>query len=170
VQRLWTPWRLAYVTAATTAPDCILCDAIGGRAQHELIVHRGRLAFVILNLYPYNNGHLMIVPARHVPTLGAAERDELAELMELTRLAEMALTEAYSPQGINIGINLGRAAGAGVADHLHIHLVPRWTGDTNFMTVFGDARVLPETLDDTLARLRPIFDRLSHDASSQTIE
>ena len=103
-------------------------------------------AYVILNLYPYNNGHLMVVPNRHVASLAATTADEQTELMRLTRHAEMALTEAYAPQGINIGINLGRPAGAGVLDHLHVHLVPRWNGDTNFMTVIGDTRVLPEDL------------------------
>src|SRR5438046_2706771 len=125
----------------------------------------GRLCYVILNLYPYNNGHLMVVPERHVATLEASTPDERLELMRLTRHAEMALTEAYAPQGINIGINLGRPAGAGIVDHLHVHLVPRWNGDTNFMTVIGDTRVLPEGLQDTKKRLQPIFARLARDDS-----
>ena len=121
---------------------------------------RGRLSFVILNLYPYNNGHLMVVPNRHVPNLASMAPDELAELMQLTRRSEIVLDEAYKPQGINVGINLGRPAGAGVADHLHVHLVPRWNGDTNFMTVVGNVRVVPEALDATKAKLQPILDRL----------
>jgi ATP adenylyltransferase len=128
-----------------------------------LIVARGQCSFVILNLYPYNSGHLMVVPNRHVATLQATTAEERDELMRFARYAEMALTEAYQPQGINIGINLGRPAGAGVLDHLHVHLVPRWSGDTNFMTVFGNVRVLPEDLGETARRLRPIFERLAHD-------
>ena len=124
---------------------------------------RGELAYVILNLYPYNNGHLMVVPNRHVGTLRAMTREELDELMRFTRHAEMALAEAYKPQGINVGINLGRPAGAGVVDHLHVHLVPRWTGDTNFMSVVGNVRVLPEELGETAQRLRPIFERLARE-------
>jgi ATP adenylyltransferase len=125
-----------------------------------LVVARGEHAFIVLNLYPYNNGHLMVAPNRHVGSLEAAREDELHEMMRLTRLSEMALTEAYKPEGINVGINLGRPAGAGIVDHVHIHLVPRWAGDTNFMSVFGETRVLPESIEDTAARLKPIFDRL----------
>jgi ATP adenylyltransferase len=164
--RLWSPWRLAYVTGASgpsSKSQCIFCDAAGPApepSRAELVVARGTLAFVVLNLYPYNSGHLMVAPNRHVGSLEAARQDELGEMMRLTRLSEMALTEAYRPDGINVGINLGRSAGAGVVDHVHIHLVPRWTGDTNFLSVLGETRVLPETLPDTAARLRPIFERL----------
>ena len=140
---------------------CIFCDTSQDREQ--LIVTRGRLAYVILNKYPYNNGHLMVAPERHVATLATTTDDERGELMRLTRHAEMALTEAYAPHGINVGINLGRAAGAGIVDHLHVHLVPRWDGDTSFMSVVGDTRVLPEELGQTSARLRPIFERLARD-------
>ena len=163
MERLWAPWRLAYVAGASgDAPPCIFCHT-SDKDRADLIVARGRLSFVILNLYPYNNGHLMVVTNRHVPTFHAATREELDELMQLTRHAEIALSEAFKPQGINVGINLGRPAGAGVADHLHVHLVPRWSGDTNFMTVVGNVRVLPESLDATKARLVPIFERLSRD-------
>jgi ATP adenylyltransferase len=164
MDRLWAPWRLSYVTAAQVpTPDCIFCDPTGGR-DVDLVVLRGRAAYVILNLYPYNNGHLMVVPTRHLATLEALTADEQVELMHLSRLSEMALHEAYRPQGINVGINLGKAAGAGIENHLHIHLVPRWSGDTNFMTAVGQTRVLPEDLAATVARLRPIFERL-HAAS-----
>ena len=122
---------------------------------------RGRFSFVLLNLYPYNNGHLMVVPNRHLAALEALTPDEQIELMRLARLSEMALTEAYHPHGINVGINLGRAAGAGIENHLHIHLVPRWSGDTNFMTAVGETRVLPEDLGATAARLRPVFEKLA---------
>jgi ATP adenylyltransferase len=139
---------------------CIFCD-ISEPGRDQLILARGRVSFVILNLYPYNSGHLMVVPNRHVATLEATTADEQLELMRFTRRAEMALTEAYAPQGLNVGINLGRPAGAGVLDHLHVHLVPRWNGDTNFMTVVGHVRVLPEELGETAKRLRPIFERLA---------
>ena len=129
--------------------------------REDLILARGRLSYVILNLYPYNSGHLMVVPDRHVASLAAATPDELSELMRFTRHAEMALTEAYRPQGINVGINLGRPAGAGVVDHLHVHLVPRWNGDTSFMSVVGNVRVLPEDLAASAKKLRPIFERLA---------
>ena len=157
MERLWSPWRLAYVTATARAENgCIFCQV-----GDDLVLVRGRLSYAILNLYPYNNGHLMIVPNRHVGTLAATTADERAELMRLTRHAEIALTEAYAPQGINVGMNLGRPAGAGIVDHLHVHLVPRWTGDTNFMSVVGNVRVLPEELGETAKRLRPIFERLA---------
>ena len=130
------------------------------RPQRDLVLFRGRLCFVILNLYPYNNGHLMVVPNRHIAELASTTADERAELMALVRHAEMALGEGYRPHGINVGMNLGRPAGAGVLDHLHIHLVPRWNGDTNFMGVVGNTRVLPEDLSQTAERLRPIFERL----------
>ena len=161
MERLWSPWRLAYVTGAHTTSRCILCDALTRPDGEPLVLLRGRTGFVVLNLYPYNNGHLMVVANRHVAGLTGLSADERAELMQLTRWAEMALTEAYHPQGLNVGINLGHPAGAGVVDHLHIHVVPRWAGDTNFMSVIGDVRVLPEDLGQTAGRLKPIFERLS---------
>jgi ATP adenylyltransferase len=161
MERLWAPWRSAYVTSSSGADNtCIFCN-LSEPGRGDLVVGRGRLSFVILNLYPYNNGHLMVVPARHVANLASLTADEQAELIRLTRHAEIALTEAYTPQGINVGINLGRSAGAGVLDHLHVHVVPRWNGDTNFMTVVGDVRVLPEDLATSARRLRPIFERLA---------
>jgi ATP adenylyltransferase len=164
MEHLWSPWRLAYVTAAAgpRADDggCIFCHATEPGLD-DLILVRGRVCYVVLNLYPYNNGHLMVVPNRHVGSLQSTSAEERAELMRLTRHAEIALTEAYTPQGLNVGINLGRPAGAGILDHLHIHLVPRWNGDTNFMSVVGNTRVLPEDLAETARRLKPIFERLS---------
>ena len=147
------------MTDSGRSTGCVFCDA--PQDQASLIVFRGATCYVILNLYPYNNGHLMVAPVRHVASLASTTSEEQAELMRLTRHAEIALTEAYKPQGINVGINLGRPAGAGVVDHLHVHLVPRWNGDTNFMTVVGETRVLPEDLAATAARLRPIFERLA---------
>jgi ATP adenylyltransferase len=162
MDRLWAPWRLAYVTAAPAPPtDCIFCDA-QRRPDDDLTVFRATRSYVILNLYPYNNGHLMVVPNRHVNMLALLTPEEQEELMSLTRLSEMALTEAYQPHGLNVGINLGRAAGAGIEQHLHVHIVPRWNGDTNFMTAIGETRVLPEDLRQTAAKLRPIFERMRH--------
>jgi ATP adenylyltransferase len=161
MERLWSPWRNAYVTRSSDADGCVFCIAQEDDGGRALILAEGPTCFVILNLYPYNSGHLMIVPRRHVGTLAALQAPELTELAEWTQRAEIALTEAYQPQGINLGMNLGRPAGAGVLDHLHVHLVPRWTGDTNFMSVVGNVRVLPEELPQTADRLRPIFERLS---------
>ena len=161
MEHLWSPWRLAYITGAATAEGCVFCAAIASAEADALIVHRGRACFVILNLFPYNNGHLMVIPNRHLASLGAATAAERAELIELTALAEAALTEVYRPHGLNMGINLGKPAGAGILDHVHLHVVPRWNGDTNFMTVVGATRVLPEELADTAAKLRPVFARLA---------
>ena len=138
--------------------ECVFC-AVASGCDSPLTLFLGEACFVILNKYPYTNGHLMIVPRRHVGTLADATLVELSELIRLTRSAEMALTEAYRPDGLNVGMNLGRPAGAGVPGHLHIHVVPRWTGDTNFMTVTGDTRVVPEAPDQTVDRLRPLFER-----------
>lgn len=161
LERLWTPWRLAYVTGEAKTADCVFCTALTSADADPLVVFRGATCFIILNLFPYNNGHLMVVPNRHIASLVDATAAELAELMELTRRTEIALREAYAPHGLNLGINLGKAAGAGVLDHLHLHVVPRWSGDTNFMTIIGTTRVLPEELPDAAGRLRPIFARLA---------
>jgi ATP adenylyltransferase len=147
------------VTSTGREPGCVFCDAQAGE-QSSLIVFHGRVCFVILNKYPYNNGHLMVVPNRHIRSLTDANDEELFELMRLTQLAELALTDAYEPHGLNMGINIGKPAGAGVLDHVHLHVVPRWNGDTNYMTVVAETRVLPEDLEVTAARLRPIFERL----------
>jgi ATP adenylyltransferase len=139
----------------------VFCHAPRLPEPDSLVLFAGSTSYVVLNLYPYNNGHLMVVPNRHVATLAALTADELQEMALLTQRSEVALTEAYQPHGINVGINLGKPAGAGVLDHVHIHLVPRWNGDTNFMTVVGNVRVLPEDLSETARRLRPIFERLA---------
>ncbi len=161
MERIWSPWRHSYVTRAKEADACVFCEALASEEGRGLVVHEGTLAYVILNLYPYNAGHVMVVPHRHVATLALLTRDELNEMALLTQRAEQVLTEAFKPQGINVGMNLGRPAGAGIVDHLHLHLVPRWNGDTNFMTVVGEVRVLPEELPRTAARLRPIFEKFA---------
>jgi len=160
LEHLWSPWRLAYITGGASAKGCVFCSALSDPEAEALIVYRGRDCYVILNLFPYNNGHLMVIPNRHIASLAAATPAELSELIELTRVAEMAVTETYAPHGLNLGINLGKPAGAGILDHVHMHVVPRWNGDTNFMTVVGRTRVLPEELPDTAAKLRPVFERL----------
>ncbi len=162
MERLWSPWRFAYVTGTSSATGCIFCDAAAAAdtPNTPLVLVRGVLSYVILNLYPYNNGHLMVVPNRHVGSLAALTAEEMNEVGRLTQRCETALTEAYQPHGFNFGVNLGKPAGAGILDHVHVHVVPRWNGDTNFMTVVGDMRVLPESLGASAARLRPIFARL----------
>jgi ATP adenylyltransferase len=163
LEHLWSPWRLEYVSGDKPQTGCIFCQRAGDASTlpDPLVVFRGTTCYIVLNKYPYNNGHLLIVPYRHVPSLAGLPAEDLTELMRLTQQGELALGEAYQPDGINVGINLGKPAGAGVVEHVHIHMVPRWNGDTNFMTVFGDTRVLPEDLPSTANRLRPIFERVA---------
>lgn len=165
MERLWTPWRLKYVSGTGEPCACVFCEAIAHTDADPLVVFRGRAAFVILNLFPYNTGHLMIVPNRHIAALASATHDELCELIDLTRVAELAITEVYKPQGLNVGMNLGRSAGAGIVDHMHVHVVPRWNGDTSFMSVLSETRVLPEDLGQSADRLRPVFTRFAAGAS-----
>lgn len=160
MERLYASWRHAYVTRGAEHHGCVFCDAQASAEAAPLIVHQGETAFVILNLFPYNSGHLLVVPRRHLASTTALTRAELIELAVLTQTSEQVLADVYQPQGVNIGMNLGRSAGAGVADHIHTHLVPRWTGDTSFMTVVGQVRVLPEEVSKTAERLRPVFARL----------
>ena len=161
MERLWTPWRLEYVTEASTpVTGCIFCDAL--EKDDPLVVLRTARSFVILNKYPYNNGHLMVVPNRHLGRLADLDAEEVLDLGTLAQQAEQVLTGIYSPHGFNMGINLGRPAGAGVLDHLHLHVVPRWNGDTNFMAVVAETRVLPEELPATASRLRAAFARIEH--------
>ena len=164
MDRLWSPWRLEYITSGKPATGCVFCEAPRRTDGNPLILFEGVTSYVILNKYPYNNGHLMVVPYRHVDSLGGLHAEELQELTVLLQRSEAALLEAYRPQGINVGINLGRAAGAGILEHVHIHAVPRWIGDSNFMTAVGGTRVLPEDLESTARKLRPVFAKLSSPA------
>jgi len=159
VQVLWAPWRMDYILGPK--PDeCVFCvPPHGGEDQERKILHRGRLAYVIMNTYPYNNGHLMVAPYRHVPCVTNLAADEAAEVMALVTRCVAVLRQALRPQGVNAGLNLGEAAGAGIAAHLHFQLVPRWNGDASFMAVFGETRVIPEHLDETYHRLKPFFDQ-----------
>lgn len=158
MERLRSPWRQAYVTGAQAQPGCVMCNALGAAGRDDsLVVHVAALNFVMMNLYPYNSGHVMIAPHRHVARLADATAEELAEMMRLARRLEDVMHEVYRPDGLNVGMNLGRPAGAGVADHIHLHMVPRWNGDTNFMTVVGETRVIPEDPYQACTRLRAFF-------------
>ncbi len=159
-ERIWAPWRLAYVTDAAkdSEPDCIFCaKPRAGDDEANLIVHRGEHAFVLLNLYPYTNGHLMIAPYEHVGALQQVPAETTAELMALAQRAMSVLERKYSPHGYNVGFNQGRVAGAGVEHHIHMHVVPRWGGDNNFMPVLADTRVMPQTLEQSFEGLRGEF-------------
>lgn len=159
LQRLWTPWRMAYIRdpdrKITGCPFCVLPQA--GDDRESLIVHRGETGYVILNAYPYNPGHLMVVPYRHVDAFEALSREEICELALLSQQGVRALQAVSDPHAFNLGINVGEVAGAGIADHIHQHVVPRWGGDTNFMPVVGHTKVLPELLEETYDRLAPAF-------------
>jgi ATP adenylyltransferase len=160
-ERIWAPWRFAYVKDATKAEQqgCIFCvKPDEGDDEANLIVHRGERCFVILNLFPYTNGHLMVAPYEHHSSLADLDAETVAEMMSLTQRAIGALEESYSPHGYNIGFNQGRVAGAGVEHHIHMHVVPRWGGDTNFMPVLADTRVMPQSLEESYAALRGRFD------------
>lgn len=158
MDRLWSPWRYTYLTTGVPKSSCIFCEKSAEQQDEKnLIVHRGRHSFVLLNLYPYSNGHAMIAPYEHVATLTDAASDSLREMMELTRATEGHLRRLYKAPGYNVGMNLGECAGAGVAGHIHIHILPRWPGDVNFMTAIGETRVLPEDLHTTWNRLREAF-------------
>ena len=158
MDRIWAPWRMTYIEQATKPDGCIFCDFPTQDRDAELhILHRGKLAFVILNAYPYTNGHLMVAPYRHGADMDDLTTDELAEMMLLARRCVNALKTAFGPDGFNLGMNMGRVAGAGIADHLHMHIVPRWNGDTNFMAVCGDVRVVPQHLSETYERLMGPF-------------
>ena len=160
-QRIWAPWRLAYVKHASNEAEagCIFCS----KPEEEddaanLIVHRGERCFVLLNLFPYTSGHLMVAPYDHLGSLADLDEPTVAEMMALAQRSIRVLEEAYAPEGFNVGFNQGRAAGAGVEHHIHMHVVPRWGGDTNFMPVLGDTRVMPQSLEQSYELLRGSFD------------
>ena len=159
MKTLWAPWRISYVEVKQPE-SCIFC---GKSAESDdeinLILYRDSLAFIILNAFPYNNGHLMIAPYRHVATLADLTDEEKLQIMQLADKAIILLSRAMSPDGFNVGINLGKTAGAGIADHIHLHVVPRWNGDTNFMPVVADTKVLPEALAATYKKLKDVLER-----------
>jgi ATP adenylyltransferase len=167
---LWTPWRMPYLKGESPGHDgeCIFCHkAHSDDDAAEHVLARGERCFVTLNLYPYNNGHLMVVPYQHVGKLDELDEATLTELMSLTQQAIRVLRAAYNPDGFNIGINQGQAAGAGVAAHLHQHVVPRWTGDTSYMTVIAETRTIPEWIDETYARLHALWDEMFPHGTTQ---
>jgi ATP adenylyltransferase len=154
MENLWRPWRIKYILS-DKEKGCIFCDKLKERKDREnYILYRSEHSFIILNIYPYNSGHLMVAPYKHVASFEGMEKDELAELFQMVNKCTKLLSATMQPDGFNIGVNLGRVAGAGVKDHVHIHIVPRWAGDANFMPVLADVNVIPEALDS-------VFDRLS---------
>ena len=156
---LWTPWRYQYITTSGEAGECVFCAAARNTDDRgSLIVHRAAHNFVILNRYPYTSGHIMVVPYAHLSELDALSEEAASEMMSLARTAVRHLKALYRPDGLNLGMNLGKSAGAGIAGHLHLHVLPRWTGDTNFMTAVGETRVLPESLEETWERVRRAFE------------
>lgn len=163
MKQIWAPWRMQYIEAEKgrqTPSSCIFCDKPSAQEGAEnLILYKGKATFVMMNAFPYTNGHLLVSPYQHSKTLEDLPQKTLTELMGSINLCLAALRSVFSPDGINIGINLGRVAGAGVEDHVHCHLVPRWNGDTNFMPIFADVRVIPEDLKSTYGRLLPFFQK-----------
>ncbi len=159
MDRLWTPWRFRYISNAAASEDgCVFCRILAEETDREnLVLYRGQDLFVLLNLFPYTNGHILIVTNRHISFLADASPEELHAMIDMAGTCERALQSEYKPDGFNMGFNLGRAAGAGVAHHLHMHVLPRWKGDSNFLSVIGETRVLPEELQDTYRRLNPYF-------------
>lgn len=158
MERLWRPWRAEYVTGVDQGDGCIFCDAFAdGDDVSSGVLYRGERVFVVLNAYPYNTGHVMVAPNRHVGEPRDLDDEEAHELTDVTFRSIDVLRDGMGPDGFNVGMNLGRVAGAGIPGHLHVHVVPRWSGDTNFMPVVGEAKVLPEMLADTDAKLRPLF-------------
>jgi ATP adenylyltransferase len=166
LDRLWAGWRSSYIDGIANEPPrvgpdgCLFCGLASGDPDEMMVLARSEHAFAVMNAYPYNSGHLMVAPLRHVQRLGDLEPHEAAGVMELMREATLALEAAYRPDGQNVGMNLGRAAGAGVPDHLHVHVLPRWGGDTNFMTSVAEARVLPESLRDSYEKVRAAWSAL----------
>jgi len=159
MDRLWSPWRYRYVSTCGSTEGCIFCDKPAtGRDEDNLIVYRGKFCYVLLNLYPYTNGHLMVAPFQHVAELDELATEAAAEMMSLAQEAVKHLKSVYKPHGLNLGMNLGECAGAGVAGHLHLHILPRWVGDANFMTVVGETRVMPEELSESYRKLKSAFD------------
>ena len=157
---LWSPWRYRYVSQAGKGTGCPFCQKIDLKPEQDrehLVLYRGRSNFILLNLYPYTTGHMLVTPYAHVATLDGVPAETLVEMMELAQRLQTALQEVYNPEGYNLGMNLGKCAGAGVADHIHLHLLPRWGGDTNFMTVVAETRVQPEDLLATYDKLAAFF-------------
>ncbi len=161
MDRLYTPWRFAYVTGEQREEGCVFCNRLDCDETANFVLHRGRHWYLILNRYPYNSGHLLLVLNRHQRLLSGCSPEELEEMSRLTGIMEAALLETYAPDGINFGYNGGSSAGAGIPEHLHLHMLPRWAGDTNFMSTIGDTRVMPQTLEQTYGQLLPVIRKLT---------
>lgn len=157
MKTLWAPWRMEYILNNTKETECIFCPREKENKAERLLLFQGSRSLVIMNKYPYINGHLLVAPLRHVAALDQLGKEEMVALMTMVSHSVAILKKTMKPEGFNIGLNLGKVAGAGVEDHLHFHIVPRWNGDTNFMTVFGDVRVIPEHMEQTYWRLLPFF-------------
>lgn len=156
MERLWSPWRMPYLTRGEPTEGCVFCQKLsddGTNDKENLVVYRGTWAAILMNLYPYNNGHLMVIPYEHVPTTESLSSEALMEIMQLVNMSMAILRRVVKPHGFNIGINIGKSAGAGIHEHVHVHVVPRWEGDTNFLQVCAHTRVIPEMLSDTYEKL-----------------
>jgi ATP adenylyltransferase len=155
---LWTPWRYQYISNIKNTQSCVFCiDSSSHQDEKNFVVFRGQLNFVILNIFPYTCGHLMVAPYQHTSNFQECPSEQLSEMLSLAQRCQFAVEQIYRPDGFNLGMNLGRCAGAGVEHHLHLHVVPRWIGDSNFMTIVGETRVLPEALETTFLKLKPFF-------------
>ncbi len=159
MDHLWTPWRYQYIQGADASPGCVFCEKQKEPDPEAFIVHRGEHCFIILNTFPYTSGHVMVIPYAHLDSLEKLPEAAATEMMALSQRMEGVLRELYRPEGINLGMNIGKAAGAGVAGHIHMHVLPRWAADANFMSVVGETRVLPEALDVTWERMRSAFNQ-----------
>lgn len=165
MKRLWTPWRMKYLESEHPE-GCVFCQKLAGdKDRDNHVLYRGKHAAIVLNLYPYNTGHLMVIPYAHAAQPGDLDGETQMEMLTLTNHSIEALQAAMRPDGFNIGVNLGAAAGAGIGEHLHVHIVPRWSGDTNFMTIFAETRVVPEMLEDTYDKLKRVLDGIMAGAS-----
>jgi ATP adenylyltransferase len=157
LERLWSPWRAKYIASGVDAQAgfCVFCNIVADTDNDEknFVIHRGEHGFILLNLFPYITGHLLVVPYQHTAEFDTVSKEVTDELMDLTKASQRVIREVYSPPGFNVGMNLGAAAGAGIADHIHLHVLPRWSGDTNFMTTIGESRVIPESLETTYSKL-----------------
>ena len=168
MKNLWAPWRIGYILGPKVKGECVLCAPKNPQEDRtHLIVYRSTYVFAMLNRYPYASGHLMVLPYRHVSDLTDLTKDETADLMDVVQLSCSVLRKVLHPQGLNVGLNLGEAAGAGIGMHLHMHIVPRWSGDSNFMAVLDEVRVIPEALDATYLKFVPVFAQLANEKYQQ---
>ena len=158
---LWAPWRMKYILSEEREKDCIFCPGDDrGKDEERLLLYVGPMTLAMMNRFPYNNGHLLVAPRQHVPSLDHLSDEETLDLLNMVRGSIDILKKVMNPEGFNVGLNLGRVAGAGMEEHMHFHIVPRWNGDTNYMTIFGEVRVIPEHIRETYKKLRPNFDKL----------